>query len=516
MKKVLTFMLAAILLVSSVGCGKKEEKKKVTTVGHDEKVVINIFSSEASDTKGSEAWIELVEKKFNVDLQFETVPSTSYKERLQIMLASGDYPDLILFKNPGDTEFTQAIDSGILAPLDDYKDLMPDLDAWTYEYAWDAMKKDGEGPIYGIPRSTLVRTDGFLIRKDWLDNLGLPVPKNGELTLDEFYEILKAFTFDDPDGNGKNDTYGIATYSDVNKGFVLPITETFNLTGWQKAKKGEGYTYMNPQYAKKDSSYKDALKFNRKLYTEGIIDPESPVITTYVNMTDRFKRGKVGVVREFGGRFTTYRESLKETFPDINPEIVMVNKIIDKKGNVAKAPTDYNNGCYGLWGISATCEYPERIIEILNWIVSDEGWELARDGVEGVSYEVKDGVKVFNKEPGASAGISRSITRRNTDADFYLPAAGEKVSEKDRENMRKYMEEQQSVTEMSLDRGYTPAAATDPKYMDYQTKYIQAVTEIVTGKKKVSDYDKVLDDWYKNGGKEYVKEMNEYIKKLEK
>lgn len=506
MKKVLIFMLVALLLVSSVGCSKKEAKNDGKTQ------VIKVFSSEVSEADASEAWIEVVEKKFNVDLQFETVPSTSYKERLQIMLASGDYPDLILFKNPGDTEFMQAIDSGILAPLDDYMDLMPDLKEWTYEYAWDAMKKDGEGPIYGIPRSTLVRTDGFIIRKDWLENLGLPVPKDRKLTLDEFYTILKAFTFDDPDGNGKKDTYGIATYSDVNKGFILPITETFDLTGWQKAEKGEGYTYMNPQYAKKDSSYKDALEFNRKLYTEGIVDPESPVITTYVNMTDRFKRGIVGVVREFGGRFTQYRETLKDLFPEA--EVCMVNQIVGEDGKVAKAPTDYNNGCYGLWGISSTCENPEKVVEILNWIVSDDGWDMARDGIEGVSYTMKDGVMVPN--PDAGANIGRSITRRNTDAEFYLPSVSDEVSEEDRELMRELMKEQQSVTKMSLDRGYTPGAALDPKYMDYQTKYIQAVTEILTGKRPVSDYDKVLDDWYKNGGKEYVKEMNDYIKKLEK
>ena len=67
--------------------------------------------------------------------------------------------------------------------------------------------------------------------------------------------------------------------------------------------------------------------------------------------------------------------------------------------------------------------------------------------------------------------------------------------------MTKYMEQQQSVTLMSLDRGYTPSAATDPKFTDYQTKFLQIITEIVTGKRKVSDYDKALKDWYKNEGK---------------
>ena len=63
-----------------------------------------------------------------------------------------------------------------------------------------------DGKLYGIYRERPLSRQGIVIRKDWLDNLGLDMPK----TVDELYETAKAFTEKDPDQNGKNDTIGFA------------------------------------------------------------------------------------------------------------------------------------------------------------------------------------------------------------------------------------------------------------------------------------------------------------------
>src|SRR5690625_5188612 len=59
-----------------------------------------------------------------------------------------------------------------------------------------------DGKIYGLPRTRPLGREAVSIRKDWLENLGLDMPE----TIDDFYEVLKAFTNDDPDGNGEDDT----------------------------------------------------------------------------------------------------------------------------------------------------------------------------------------------------------------------------------------------------------------------------------------------------------------------
>lgn len=84
--------------------------------------------------------------------------------------------------------------------LDDYpllkENVEPYLNSMTYN-----------GQIIGIPRRTMDRTGGLILREDWLEKLGLQVPR----TLDDLYNVFKAFTYDDPDGDGVDDTIGLAT-----------------------------------------------------------------------------------------------------------------------------------------------------------------------------------------------------------------------------------------------------------------------------------------------------------------
>lgn len=63
-----------------------------------------------------------------------------------------------------------------------------------------------DGNLIAIPRRTVDRVGGLILREDWLENLNLEMPK----TLDDFYNVFYAFTYDDPDGNGVDDTIGLA------------------------------------------------------------------------------------------------------------------------------------------------------------------------------------------------------------------------------------------------------------------------------------------------------------------
>ena len=66
-----------------------------------------------------------------------------------------------------------------------------------------------DGHQYGLPEPPpLPKREGLVIRKDWLDKLGLEVPTTPE----ELLAVAKAFTEQDPDGNGKNDTYGLGGF----------------------------------------------------------------------------------------------------------------------------------------------------------------------------------------------------------------------------------------------------------------------------------------------------------------
>lgn len=160
-----------------------------------------------------------------------------------------------------------------------------------------------------------MRTDGWFVRDDWLENVGIELEDCSTVSKQEFYDMLYAFTYNDPDGNGVDDTYGLATGS-VN----LLFPGAFDVLGWQEAPEGSEYAYMSAQYDRNSSAYVDALAYTAKLWMDGLIDPND--ITNEGNAyRDRFYEGTVGVVRTFGGWLNTYEPALQENFPEREGEV---------------------------------------------------------------------------------------------------------------------------------------------------------------------------------------------------
>ena len=100
------------------------------------------------------------------------------------------------------------------------------------------------------------------IRQDWLDNLGMEMPTTEE----ELLEYAKACTFNDPDGNGQDDTYFMLG---AGGGSGLGMLDGF------------GTAYGNPNYTVgEDGKFsapmlngtrKQTLEFINKLCSEGVL-----------------------------------------------------------------------------------------------------------------------------------------------------------------------------------------------------------------------------------------------------
>ncbi|MFX3634563.1 MAG: extracellular solute-binding protein [Candidatus Pristimantibacillus sp.] len=143
----------------------------------------------------------------NVKFDFIVTKPEDYETKLRLLLSSGaKLPDAFA---AGNDPLQNLLAADKLMPLDEaiekyahpeYKKMLE-----TYGYAMGEVKKDGK--IYGLP-AFFMGDEGTVmwIRKDWLDNLALQPPQ----TLDEFENVLKQFTENDPDQNGKNDTIGMA------------------------------------------------------------------------------------------------------------------------------------------------------------------------------------------------------------------------------------------------------------------------------------------------------------------
>ncbi|MFD0868283.1 extracellular solute-binding protein [Paenibacillus residui] len=147
--------------------------------------------------------LNMINERFQVDYRPTFYLADRYYDKLVSVLTSNRIPDIISFPNDS-LKFIQFAKQGLFLPLNEYIDTYS-----TFQAVPPAMYErfSVNGNIYGIPQYYPSYNMTPIIRKDWLDNLGLSMPTNFE----ELKQVAIAFAHDDPDGNGKDDTYGIVT-----------------------------------------------------------------------------------------------------------------------------------------------------------------------------------------------------------------------------------------------------------------------------------------------------------------
>ena len=215
-KKVTGLLLAFVMAFSMTACGNSTstsadsaessgsgEEAAQDQADSSERVPIRWLTTgdtAAEVIEDGDRIIEEINNRLGIDLTVEIVPEGN-TEKVNVAMASGDFPDIVTGAY-GTSATQQWIDDGMVISLNDYMDSSPDITAWLEDYEWSAQ----DGNYYGLPFITQYETANSLVimRQDWLDNLGLSYPE----TLDEMKEVLNAFTFNDPDGNGQDDTFG--------------------------------------------------------------------------------------------------------------------------------------------------------------------------------------------------------------------------------------------------------------------------------------------------------------------
>lgn len=141
------------------------------------------------------------------------------------------------------------------------------------------MKADGKIYEFGKLNEAMPQYI-MVIRQDWLKKLNLQTPK----TTEELYQVAKAFAENDPDGNGKKDTYG------MNIG--VNLYEIFG-AGYDKIL--TSYTLNNGQLSREWSNFKGYVEFAKRLFDEGIIDKDFITDKNGAKARQDFLNGKTGI-----------------------------------------------------------------------------------------------------------------------------------------------------------------------------------------------------------------------------
>lgn len=209
------------------------------------------------------------EEKTNVHIEWEVIPSQNAEEKLNLVLSSGDLPDVIMNSPVTLSQLMIYGSQGMFLPLNDLiQDYGTDVKSFL-DGRPDILESitAPDGNIYSMPyinecyHCTLAQK--LWIYQPWLDELGLEMPE----TTEEFYQVLKAFKEQDPNGNGKQDEIPIAGNKDLWP-FPSYLMDPFiyNVMYVENGKIQVPYT--KPEW-------KEGLKYIHQLYDEGLMAKES-------------------------------------------------------------------------------------------------------------------------------------------------------------------------------------------------------------------------------------------------
>ncbi|TBL80707.1 extracellular solute-binding protein [Paenibacillus thalictri] len=520
-KSLISFMAAVLscsVALSACGGGKTEGTGGVASgaasgSSSDKKVKITMFqagsySQTAPVPKAEDDPIRaMLEKSANIDLQM-TVPQPGQENNtLNTLIASGDIPDMIFFKDK--TTAVQYYDQGVLADLDDIVKKYNTFYGHFKPNAWDALKYKGK--LIGTPGYELVQgINGWWIRNDWLKKLNLKVPT----TTDELLEVMKAFTTKDPDGNGKDDTYGFVTGvlkdgSFVNQNAVLGIETVMWMFG------------VNPNTVdikdnklvidNVDPRMKEAVTFLNKMVSEKVIDPDWVSISDSNAVAQKFYKGKVGVIiRDWRSLEPATTDKMKEVGGEVPDWIA----IAPPKGPSGEQILGLENLQSNMWSISkkaaADPEKMKRIFDMLTyWYTDKDAYPYFSYGIKGINWDMKDG-KLVRMVPSKEDNDKYLWTGH-----YKMPRKADDAVYYNFQNPRteEFQKIYQKYVKSNTANGFVVPDTNDSLFKDREKYVNEMLLKFITGKESLANWDnyvKTLDSKFNQKG--YVDNVTKQLK----
>lgn len=480
--------VTSMLLVSACSSGTKGEGAG----GKEERQAIDIVLSNAGRKfpqgmdENNNPYIDYIRKNTGLDIKLITPPADGYGDALNVIMASDDLPDMLLSYDAN--WFESYVRQKALTPLNDLIDEYgPNLKKSIPEEAWKVVTVDGK--IYAIPSLNPIPGNEIMFaRKDWLDRLGLKPPT----TLDEYKQVIRAFAQDDPDGNGKDDTFGLILQE--NLGRIAPFIGAWGIQRGQ-------WTERDGQLVNSSTlpEMKEALSYLAGLYKEKLIDPEW-ALNKMANVDEKVASGKVGLFS--GNWYDTRGPILTNQKNDPNAEWITLEYPTGPDG---KQGTWGNSYVAGFNVIPVTSKHPEAVIKMMDFMIGD-GYRTLMLGFEGEVWNMEDGKVVTNFDEH-NKHIYR-LTLGEAIVPFNSEVSRERLDSLGMEF--KLNEIVDKINEVAIRNQYlgvpTPGMG---KYGPKLSKMeVEAFTKIIIGQQPVDAFDQFVEDWKKNGGEEMTKEVN--------
>ena len=414
MKRLLSLLLTLALLATVTACTKQEEKKqddpKPAVEGTEKKeapeakeaekkeeaaesanflasekpLELSIFYFLHEPYKDDNAVMKKAAELTNISLTgYVSQSSSSNKEAFTLMAASGKLADIVCWDNSQIRgELAQ---QGAFLALDELMEHAPHIKAFLD--ANPAIKNHvtaTDGHIYSIPYiPDGDAAQGWYIRKDWLDKLGLKEPTNAQ----ELHDVLLAFKEKDPNGNGKADEIPYFNRDGSPKTVFADFAQLWGAKELWYEENGK------VKYGPYEPAYKEAYKNLAQWYKEGLIDQE--IYTRGKTARDvLLKENLGGMTHDWFASTSKYNsnEGMPEGF-----NFAVIAPPADKDGKVYERTIRSKLHWCG-WGIAASNPDPVATMKYFDFFFTEEGRRLSNFGVEGETYTMANGKPVFKEE----------------------------------------------------------------------------------------------------------------------
>ncbi len=324
----------------------------------------------------------------NVILEPLVVPSADYTTKRDILMSSGDLPDIISFTFPSGAD----IASGVLLPISQYEDQMPNYKSFIDDNGLREemdSKRSADGNYYMMPakiHTVQSQPQQWIIRADIFEEHNIPVPT----TLEEIYEaglILK-------------DLYPTAT----------PITNRFGAnTILQGISQGFGtlagyadtmmydYDTESWHFAPVTDEYRETLEYMNLLYSSGVLDAEFSTLDS-PTYEQKIMQGETFIMYDWAMNIYRYEQTAQAENPDYKLQVIYPptgsddNVAVGWKGSMSQS-----------WVLSADlADDPEKLaaaLALIDWAYTDEAELLLTFGIEGETFEYTDNGVINFKDP---------------------------------------------------------------------------------------------------------------------
>lgn len=521
-------ILAAVLALSLNGCGggataeteavketgelgnttaeQKETEEETTaaawTSDDREEITIMLYGDNTPDADN--IVLQELEKQTNTKINVIYLPFSDYNTKLSTMIAAGTTPDIFYCSNLADV--TDYKENGLLANVEELlKAKAPNVMADAGELMSQvSVNQDG---IYIVPSPAKDWGGNVNLRTDWLENLGLEMPAD----LESFRQVMHAFTYDDPDGDGQNDTYGYTfNLNNLTQSSGRAFQSIFGAYGIPKGKTIELADGTVTSWVK-HPQFLEAVAYIKSLIDDGVAEPDYVTIPQ-MDMFGKLWTGVAGCMEwECVGPTNNwmpvrYTENPVPTFG------FPLLKGPEGKSGVPAIYADLTSG----WVFSASCKNLEGAARIADYCMSPEGSDLLFLGVEDVMYKWTD------KEKGEFEYLDQykdNATHRAAGGFCYWML----FKPSDNAQYRTLNEQTREGVNQAWDNGIDWAylTGTSQVRIDCGADMDQVINEMIAELLSTKDdlqtvYDSYMEEWENVGGSDWEKEVTAQWKEQNK